>query len=37
MDAAVKIVKQEGAAALWSGVTPTIARNGIQQVGVVVG
>lgn len=32
MDAAVKIVKHEGAAALWSGVTPTIARNGIQQV-----
>lgn len=28
MDAAMKIVKNEGAAALWSGVTPTIARNG---------
>ena len=28
MDAARQIVRQEGAAALWSGVTPTIARNG---------
>lgn len=31
VDAARKIVSQEGWGALWSGVTPTICRNGIQQ------
>lgn len=31
LDAARKIISQEGMGALWSGVTPTIYRNGIQQ------
>ena len=31
VDAVRKIVSQEGLGALWSGVTPTIFRNGIQQ------
>ncbi|TFJ82851.1 hypothetical protein NSK_005858 [Nannochloropsis salina CCMP1776] len=31
LDAARKIISQEGVGALWSGVTPTIYRNGIQQ------
>lgn len=31
VDAARKIISQEGIGALWSGVTPTIYRNGIQQ------
>jgi len=31
VDAARKIISQEGVGALWSGVTPTIYRNGIQQ------
>ena len=31
LDAARQIAQREGVAALWSGVTPTILRNGIQQ------